>query len=430
MEHPPASLRKILSRDQARLYELIWNRFVASQMAPAEFDQTTIDVACTPAEGPPEGYLFRATGSILRFPGYLEAWQEEGRERQEGGDGGEPARGGDGEESGDAAEAAEEGAALPDLREGEALTLLELVPAQHFTQPPPRFTEGALIKELEERGIGRPSTYAAIVKTIRDRGYVRVEEGRFVPSDLGFTVTRLLDESFPRVMDVAFTARMEEELDQIEEGERGLAEALRDFYGPFSEELERARKEMPEVREQPVPTGIPCQECGGEMVIRSGRAGRFLACRNFPACRHTSDFRETPDGKIEPVAAEEAGIACEACGRPMVVRRWKGGRYIACSGYPECRNTKPYPAGVSCPECGSGEVVERTSRAGRLFFSCSRYPECRFASWHRPVAAVCPSCGYRAMGERARRGGAGAELVCLRKGCRGRRLSGALDVAG
>jgi DNA topoisomerase-1 len=312
-----------------------------------------------------------------------------------------------------------EEAVLPPLGEGEVLALLELVGAQHFTQPPPRFSESSLIKELEEQGIGRPSTYAAIVKTIRDRGYVKLSEGRFVPTELGTIVTDLLEESFPRVMDVAFTARMEEELDRIEDGERELAQTMEEFYKPFSEELERAKIAMPTVKEELIATGIPCAACGGEMVIRFGRAGRFLACRNYPACRNTADFRETPEGKVEILPPEEAGVDCDKCGKPMVVRTWKGARYIACSGYPDCRNSRPYPVGVPCPDCSHGDVVERSSRFGKVFYSCSRYPECRFASWGKPVATVCPECGYPAMAERLRRDGT-AHLACLRKGCRGR----------
>jgi DNA topoisomerase I len=416
MEHPPGALKGILSRDQMRLYQLVWNRFVASQMAAAEFEQTTVDIACTPPAAPEGGYLFRATGQVPRFRGYLELHQDAARAPQADG------VNGNGEAEG-------EGTALPELREGEALALLELIPAQHFTQPPPRFSESTLIKELEERGIGRPSTYAAIVKTIKDRGYVLLDEGRFLPTELGAIVTELLAENFPKVMDVDFTARMEEELDQIEEGERGMVETLDDFYGPFSERLEEAKERMPAVKHEAVPTGIPCRACGGEMVIRFGRAGRFLACRNYPQCRNTANFRETPEGTIEIAPDEEAGVACEACGRPMVVRRWKGSRYIACSGYPECRTTRPYPTGVACPECREGGVVERASRAGRLFYSCSRYPECTFASWGRPVPVPCPLCGYPAMAERVRKDGT-AVTVCLRKGCKGRKEEESLSVAG
>ncbi len=414
LEYPPDRLKPLLSRDQHRLYELIWKRFVASQMAAAEFEQTTIDILCDPPGAPKGGYLFRATGSVPRFAGYLELYQEGGNgngapEAPRDDAGGEPADPG----------TMAEGAVLPDLSEGERLALLELVPGQHFTQPPPRFSESALIKELEERGIGRPSTYATIVKTIKDRGYVRMEERKFIPTELGRIVTDLLEESFPRVMDVAFTAKMEEELDRIEDGERELGKALEEFYQPFSEELERAKIAMPTVKDELIATGIACSECGGEMVIRFGRAGRFLACRNYPGCRNTANFRETADGKVEIVPDEEAGVACDKCGKPMVVRRWKGARYIACSGYPECRNSRPYPVGVKCPECGEGEMVERASRMGKVFYSCSRYPECRFASWSRPVAAVCPQCGYPAMAEKIRKGGV-TEIACLRKGCKGK----------
>jgi len=423
MEYPPAKVKPILSRDQYRLYELVWNRFVASQMAAAEFEQTTINILCEPADTPaPEGghpaggYLFRATGSIPRFLGYLDLYQEGNGPQAD------PAAG---EQEGEK----DEGNVLPDLSEGERLALRELVDAQHFTQPPPRFTESSLIKELEEQGIGRPSTYAAIVKTIRDRGYVRMEERKFHPTELGRIVTDLLEESFPKVMDVAFTARLEEELDQIEDGEVGMARTLGDFYQPFSEELERAKSAMPELKDELIATGIPCQACGGEMVIRFGRAGKFLACRNYPECRNTANFRETPEGGVELVPEEEAGVSCDKCGKPMVVRRWKGSRYIACSGYPECRASRPYGIGVKCPECGEGEIGERSSRAGKLFFSCSRYPDCRFASWSRPVAEPCPVCAYPAMAEKVRKSGK-TEIVCLRKGCKGKKAEEPLNRTG
>ncbi|MGE5247610.1 MAG: type I DNA topoisomerase [Verrucomicrobiota bacterium] len=417
LEYPPSSLKGILNRDQLRLYELIWNRFVASQMAPAEFEQTAVDILCEPPGAPAGGYLFRANGSVPTFPGYLKAYQGDAEESR-----GESAEDGNGFR-GEVAPPAEgdkpEDALLPPLEEGEALSLADLEGNQHFTQPPPRFSESSLIKELEEQGIGRPSTYASIVKTIRDRGYVKTVEGKFAPTELGTIVNGLLEESFPRVMDVAFTARMEEELDQIEDGERELVQAMDDFYQPFSEEIERAKIAMPAVKEELIATGIACSACGGEMVIRFGRAGRFLACRNYPSCRNTADFRETPEGKIEILPPQEAGVSCDKCGRPMVVRNWKGSRYIACSGYPECRNSKPFPVGVSCPECREGEVVERSSRFGKIFYSCSRYPDCRFASWGKPVAATCPACGYPAMAERVRKDGT-THLACLRKGCKGK----------
>jgi len=422
MEYPPNALKSILGRDQYRLYERIWNRFLASQMAAAEFEQTTVDILCDPPGAPAGGYLFRASGSVPRFLGYLELYQEENG-KSAGDAGGEEGRH-NGEDSGKEGETV-----LPELAEGESLALRELVPAQHFTQPPPRFSESTLIRELEEKGIGRPSTYASIVKTIRDRGYVRLEERKFHPTELGILVNDLLEQSFPTILDVAFTAKMEEELDRIEDGERRMVPALAEFYRSFSEELERAREAMPELKDELISTGIPCPECGGEMVIRFGRAGRFLACRNYPECRSTANFRETPEGKVEILPDEEAGVACDACGRPMVIRHWKGSRYIGCSGYPECRNTRPYSVGVECPECGKGEMVERSSRAGKLFYSCSRYPECRMASWSLPVPVPCPDCGYPAMAKKLRRGG-GTEIVCLRKGCKGKREEEELNRAG
>ena len=423
MEFPPAKVKPILNRDQYRLYELIWNRFIASQMAAAEFEQTAIDILCEPSAGERHlstgACLFRATGSIPRFLGYLDLYQEGNGSQAD------PS----GEEEGEKDEEKGEGNVLPDLSQGERLVLRELVDAQHFTQPLPRFSESSLIKELEEQGIGRPSTYASIVKTIRDRGYVRMEERKFLPTELGRIVTDLLEESFPNVMDVAFTARMEEELDQIEDGEREMARALADFYRPFSEELERAKSAMPELKEELIATGISCPACGGEMVIRFGKAGKFLACRNYPGCRHTANFRETPGGGVELVPDEEAGVACDKCGKGMVVRRWKGSRYIACSGYPGCRNSRPYGIGVKCPECGEGEMVERASRAGKMFYSCSRYPGCRFASWGRPVEGPCPVCGYPAMAEKAGKGGK-TGIVCLRKGCKGKMAEETITEAG
>ncbi len=416
-EYPPDSLKGILSRDQFRLYELIWRRFVASQMAAAEFEQTAVDIVCEPSGGLAGGYLFRATGTVPKFAGFLEVYQSavaEGRGEASNGGAAEDENGASGPEGEKPGENV-----LPPLSEGEVLALRELAGNQHFTQPPPRFSESSLIKELEEQGIGRPSTYASIVKTIRERGYVRTDEGKFLPTELGTIVTGLLEESFPKVMDIAFTARMEEELDQIEDGERELVQAMEDFYHPFSEELERAKIAMPTVKEELIATGIPCSACGGEMVIRFGRAGRFLACRNYPACRNTADFRQTPEGKVEILPPVEAGVACEKCGKPMIVRNWKGARYIACSGYPDCRNSKPFPLGITCPECGLGDVVERSSRFGKVFYSCSRYPDCRFASWGRPIMQSCPACGYPAMAERVRRDGS-TRIVCLRKGCKGR----------
>jgi DNA topoisomerase-1 len=267
------------------------------------------------------------------------------------------------------------------------------------------------------------------VKTIRDRGYVQLEDRKFLPTELGRIVTDLLEESFPKVMDIAFTARLEEELDQIEDGEVAMARALGEFYQPFSEELERAKSAMPELKDELIATGIPCQACGGEMVIRFGRAGKFLACRNYPECRNTANFRETPEGGVELVPDEEAGVSCDKCGKPMIVRRWKGSRYIACSGYPECRATRPYGIGVKCPECGEGEIGERSSRAGKLFYSCSRYPDCRFASWSRPVTEPCPVCEYPVMAEKVRKSGK-TEIVCLRKGCKGKKAEEPLNRTG
>ena len=313
----PQSLKPYLTRDQYRLYDLIWRRFVASQMAPAVYDTVSVDVEAglTLDDCP---YLFRAASSTLRFPGFLKVYnlaEEEGEE--------------------------EGTRRIPDLSEGELLDLLRLLPEQHFTQPPPRYTEATLIRALEEQGIGRPSTYAPIMSTIQARGYVERINGRLHPTPIAFLVNDLLVEYFPDIMDVGFTARMEEFLDDIAAGEKDWVPVVREFYGPFSQQLERAQREMPrsQVQEE---TGEVCEKCGHPMVVKYGRYGKFLACSNYPTCRNTKSFEER--------------------------------------------------TGARCPQCG-GDLVRRRSRRGRFFYGCANYPECNFVVWKRPLQAPCPSCG-------------------------------------
>jgi len=381
LEHPPEKVQPFLERDMYRLYELIWNRFIACQMVPAIFDQTTADISAGRA-------TFRATGQILKFPGYLAVYGQEvpdeaGAEKMEGDD----------EEKGDVARQ------LPPLAAGDKLELLGLVPEQHFTQPPPRFTEATLVKELEERGIGRPSTYASIIATNQgkkdgqdeDRAYVEKKENRFYPTELGKIVTELLLGAFPRVMDVQFTALMEEELDEVEEGKFDWVKLLSEFYAPFKKALEAAESQMRDVKREEKPTDLVCEKCGSPMVIKWGRMGRFLACSGYPDCKNTKDFVEE-DGKIRVVEDIPTDEVCPTCGKPMINKRGRFGRFLACSDYPTCKTTRPITLkGVACPDCGGG-LAERKSRFGKSFFGCVNYPNCKFAAWDRPIPGPCPKC--------------------------------------
>jgi len=379
LEYPPEKVKPFLEKDMYRLYELIWNRFVACQMTPAVFDQTTVDISAGRA-------TFRATGQILKFPGYLAVYgqeadvlsppEEAGAEKMEGED----------EEKGDVSRQ------LPPLTAGDKLELMQLLSEQHFTQPPPRFTEASLVKELEEKGIGRPSTYAAILSTIQDKEYVEKKEGRFFPTDLGKIVTELLLAAFPRVMDVQFTARMEEELDEVEEGKIGWVSVLDEFYAPFKKSLVAAEAQMRDVKREEKPTDLVCEKCGSPMVIKWGRMGRFLACSGYPDCKNTKDFVEE-DGKIRVVEDIPTDEVCPTCGKPMINKRGRFGRFLACSDYPACKTTRPITLkGVVCPEDGGG-LAERKSRFGKSFFGCVNYPNCKFAAWDRPIPGPCPKCG-------------------------------------
>jgi DNA topoisomerase-1 len=396
-------------RDMLRLYELIWNRFVACQMVPAVYDQTTVDVAA--GRG-----TFRATGSILKFPGYLAVY---GAQRPEDEAGAQPE--GDGEANGEAKERNQE-RVLPPLEAGMELRLVKLDPEQHFTQPPPRFNESSLIKELEERGIGRPSTYAAILSTIQDKGYVEKVERNFKPTELGTLVTDELVRAFPREMDVAFTAGMEEKLDEIEEGNAQWQVVLSDFYAGFKEDLARAEVQMRDVKRQEIATELSCEKCGKPMVIKWGRMGEFLACSGYPECRNTMNFRREEDGSIAPVKEEEIPTdeKCPTCESPMVVKRGRFGRFLACSRYPECKTSKPISIGVACPKGCGGYIAERRSKRGRTFYGCSSYPSCDFVSWDRPRAEKCPQCGSDFLVEKFSKK-TGAFIACPNKECDYRR---------
>jgi DNA topoisomerase-1 len=376
MDYSPAQIAPHLSADQLKLYSLIWRWFVASQMVPAVYDQTTVDIAAG-------DYTLRATGSILKFAGFLAAH-------------------GVGEEVEDESASNEEEAGaeaqqgvLPELGEGEALNCNKIDPQQKFTQPPPRFSESSLVKELEVQGIGRPSTYAAILSTIVTRGYVTKEEGRFLPTELGFLITDLLVDSFPRILDVAFTARMEEQLDEVEEGRVDWHKLLGDFYhGGFKDSVENAKVHMRDVKREEIATEHTCDGCGEPLVIKWGRHGSFLACKGYPACRVTREYKRHVDGHIEILPEQTTDEKCPKCGGPMVVKRGRYGQFLACQAYPDCKGTRPMPIGVTCPKNCGGYVVERRSKRGRVFYGCSSYPDCTFASWDRPVPGPCPQCEH------------------------------------
>ena len=426
----PESVRRYLPEDEFKLYQLIWQRFVASQMAEAVFDQTTVDIAAG-------DYRLRATGSVPKFDGFLAVYEE-------------------GKDEARRAEEEEEAAArLPETREGEELRLNQLKPEQHFTEPPPRYTEASLVKELEEKGIGRPSTYATILSTILDRDYVRKDKGKFYPTPLGEIVAGLLIKSFDDIFDVAYTARMEEELDEIEEGKLHWQVALEEFYAKFSKDLERAGEEMENIKAGRE-TDETCDRCGKPMLLRIGRHGLFLACSGYPECTNTREPEMDLRGiDSDDTAPESETQYCENCGREMVVKRGRFGTFYACTGYPDCKTTKPLAArgraaapvpleencpecggqlqekvgrfglfiacsnfpecrytrqktlGIKCPDCGQGELVERRTRRGRrLFYGCARYPECKFTVGQRPLAEPCPACGAPLTYEKRRKDGA------------------------
>ncbi len=462
MEHTPESVKQFLGRDELRLYTLIWNRFVASQMEVAIFDTTRADIEAGP-------YTFRATGSVLKSPGWLAVYSEAKEEDTSGKDDQE-----DGEDR-----------RLPKLIEGQALSLQSLLPRQHFTQPPPRFSEATLVKELEENGIGRPSTYASILSTIQNRDYVEKENKRFSPTELGLLVNDLMVTSFGDIVDVGYTVRMEEELDRIEEGDLPWTEALRDFNVKFKADLERAKEEMRDVKREAIKTDQICDKCGKPMVLKWGRFGQFIACSGYPDCKNTRELSESPEVdttaqatmgkaakvakvKTEPSPIELNAEPCEKCGKSMVLRRGRFGQFLACSGYPDCKTTRrvtvskdgkaeaksdvlldetcprcdsklalkqgrfgeftacsDYPkcryvkmkeTDVTCPQCGKGKIVERRSRRGKLFYGCAAYPDCDFVLWRRPVDKKCPDCDQVYLVERITKKH-GRQLICDSENC-------------
>src|SRR5688572_24192513 len=451
-EFRPEAVRAHLTPDQYYLYRLIWNRFVASQMPPATFDETTVDIEAS-GDGSPV-YLFRVKGSVPKFAGWMAVYNQEQAEAQKDGPGPDAVT----------AEDEEGSSLLPPLAEGERLELKDLRPEQKFTQPPPRYSEATLVKALEENGIGRPSTYASIISVIQARDYVNKIEGRFKPTILGMMlVEKLLSPAFDDILDVGYTRELEEELDKIEEGTDNYESTLTSFYKKFAKDLKRAEKDMINLKEgvEPQPP-IACDKCGKPMVIKAGKFGLFLACSGYPDCENTREL-ETP----EPGAEGEIQETCETCGKPMTVKRGRFGQFLACTGYPECKTTRKlistkqgltaarpdqlldekcpkcesqlvlkhgrfgeftacsnYPAckyvkqkstGVLCPKDG-GDIVERKSRRGKVFFGCANYPDCDFTLWNRPVAEKCPDCGASFLVEKVTKKH-GRQLVCNNDDC-------------
>lgn len=412
----PESVKQYLEQDQYNLYKLIWNRFIASQMVPAILDVTRVDSAPV---GTQDRYVFRTTGTVVKFAGHTAVYLE-GTDKEL------PSQKPKNEQEADD----ESDRQLPALREGEALHLVAqegqnlpgLLSKQHFTQPPPRYNEALLIRELEEKGIGRPSTYASIISTIQDRKYVDKVEGRFLPTETGRTVNEFLLKGFPDLLDTEFTSHMEEQLDEVEEGTKPWVAAVREFYTPFVKDLELAQG-IPGPKDivEP-PTNLPCEKCGRMLEIKWGRNGKFLACPGYkddPPCKNTQNFEKLPDGtiKIVPKLEETTDEKCEKCSSPMIVKSGRFGRFLACSAYPDCKTTKPIALGVKCPqpECG-GDLVQKRTKKGRNFYSCSRYPQCEFALWDRPINKPCPTCHAPFLIEKVSKQ-AGRSVQCRNEEC-------------
>ena len=416
VEHTCDDIKQYLTEDEYKLYWLIWTRFVASQMNPAVYDQTTIEIRT-------KGYLFRTNGRIQKFDGFVKVYEEASDEDVK-------------------ASPLNQDVTLPPMSEGESLRLLDIEPSQHFTEPPPRYTEARLVKTLEEKGIGRPSTYASILTTIQDREYALKRERNLRPTELGAVVTDQLVKHFSDIFDVEYTARMEEELDDVAEGKMTWIEALDGFYGKFEKDLERAKVGMENLKQQEIPTGEVCEKCGKPMVIKWGQFGSFIACTGYPDCSNTKEIAK--DGNdIEKTKDEVEIEPCENCGKPMVLKRGRFGQFYACTGYPDCKTTrkivagnakpkapdiptdescpkcksnlvikegrfgtftscsnypkckyiKPKTIGIKCPKSGcDGELSERITKRGKIFYGCTKYPDCDFVVWQRPVGEECPQC--------------------------------------
>src|SRR5437763_7312867 len=442
----PDDIKQYLKEDEFKVYSLIWQRFVASQITPAVFDQTTVDID---AKSGSDTFWFRVTGSILKFDGFLKVYEEskEGKDEED----------------------EELKHKLPALEAGQKLTLRELKPEQHFTEPPPRYNEASLVKELEERGIGRPSTYSAILSTIQERQYVQKIGGKFTPTEIGLVVTDLLVENFRDIFDLQYTARLEEELDEIEEGKEKWQDAMADFYKKFQKDLKYAEKHMENIKRMEKPTDEKCEKCGAPLVIKWGRHGSFYACSTYDkedpnTCTFT---KENPINLPDLDSADTQATGgqeeyCENCGRVMVLKRGRFGQFMACTGYPDCKTTRrldqgkkvpdiplddPCPKcgsnllirhgrygeftscsgypdckyvkqnfiGVKCPDCKEGDLVEKKARKGNTFYGCSNYPKCKFTAAHKPIAEKCPACGNEYLVEKYLK--SGPVIACPNNEC-------------
>jgi len=406
----PEKIARYLSKDQLALYRLIWQRFVASQMKEALIDQVSVIIKAGV-------YQFNASGSTVKFPGFMKLYMSAEEQNKQSQD--------------------KQKMPLPELRPGMVLKLNKLDPKQHFTQPPPRFSEASLVKELEENGIGRPSTYAAILSTIQTKGYVEMIKRYFRPTELGFIVNDLLVQTFPDLFDVAFTAKMEENLDRIETAEMNYSDLLNRFYHPFKKELDAAQEGMISMRGVGFATGLTCPQCQtGQLHIKVGKNGQYLACNRYPECSFTRNYERDEKGHVHLVEQpqdETTDEVCEKCGSPMVLKQGRYGSFIACSGYPKCKNTRSVNAshrgndtGVKCPEKNcDGLLVERKSRRGKIFYGCNRYPKCKFALWDKPVPKVCPQCNEPFLIMKSTKKD-GEFLACRNKQC-GYRATGSVE---
>ena len=368
----PDDIKKYLERDLFKLYQLIWRRFVASQMNPAVYEATKVDFEL--ADG---RFLFRATGSRVLFDGYHAVYSEAYEPED--------------------AKTLGSLEPIPALAEGDRVALKQVVPSQHFTEPPPRYSEASLVKELERLGIGRPSTYAAIISTLRTRWYATAKDRRFHPTPQGETVWKVLKRSFPEVFEVGFTANMENELDKVEEGDLDWQAVLGDFWGPFNRALEAIDidKIIHEVHDLSGLDKETCPKCGSPLVVRSGRFGPYIACARYES-KECDYSRSIKKDKVPDRPSDEI---CKECGAPMVIKTGRYGEFLACTRYPKCKYTQPVPLGIKCPKCGIGDLAERRTKKGRTFYGCLRYPDCDYSTWNKPVAVPCPNCGFVGMEE-------------------------------
>lgn len=371
----PDSIKRHLEKDLFRLYQMIWSRFVSCQMVPAVLDTTHFDIKSGK-------YLFRSNGSILKFAGFMKVYVES-----------------QDDENSEKTDTNDSDRILPALKKGEEPKILKILPEQHFTQPPARFTEAMLVKELEDKGVGRPSTYASIISVIKDRDYIQNEDRRLKPAELGFMINDLLVENFPDIMTTEFTAKMEGKLDEVEDGKMGWKNVLHSFYTPFKKDLEDAEKKMKDFKAEVEETDKVCEKCNKPMIIKWGRFGKFIACSGYPDCKNAKDIKKP--GSEEAETPDEVEGNCDLCKSPLIIKRGRFGKFIACSAYPDCKFTKPIGLGIDCPEDGcKGEIAPRRTKKGRAFYGCTKYPDCKFTSWDKPKAESCPACKHPFMVEK------------------------------